>query len=135
MEFLEVNAINAPAFGDKDAAIIEKVAPQIKWLMLSETQITDASLGFFSSCENLEKLNLKNTSITNASIVKINELKKLKYLNVVGTKINDAGLLQLQPGNNSLQIYCWNTAITENGIKQFMKKFPDAKVYVGGKVQ
>ena len=131
--FLEVNAINTPTFGDKDAAKIGKIAPQIKWLMLSETQITDASLDNFLGCENLEKMNLKNTSISNASITKINKLKKISYLNIVGTKITDAGLLQLIPAQEDIQIYCWNTGITENGIKQFMKKFPHAKVYVGGK--
>ena len=131
--FLEVNAINAPGFGDKDAAVIEKVAPQTKWLMLSETQITDAALDNIVGCENLEKMNLKNTSISNASITKVNKLKKISYLNIVGTKITDAGLLQLIPAQEDIQIYCWNTAITENGIKQFMKNFPKAKVYVGGK--
>ena len=131
--FLEVNAINTPTFGDNDAAKIGKIAPQIKWLMLSETQITDASLDFFSGCEHLEKINLKNTSITNASITKINKLKKIAYLNIVGTKISDAGLLQLVPGNESMQIYCWNTAITENGIQQFRKKYPKTNVFFGVK--
>lgn len=131
--FLEVNAINMPTFGDNDAAKIGKIAPQIKWLVLSETQITDAALDNILGCENLEKINLKNTSVTNASILKINKLKKISYLNIVGTKINDAGLLQLIPGKEDIQIYCWNTAITERGIEQFRKKFPKAKVYLGGK--
>jgi uncharacterized membrane protein len=131
--FLEVNAINTPTFGDNDAAKIGKIAPQIKWLMLSETQITDAALDNMLGCENLEKMNLKNTSITNASITKINKLKKISYLNIVGTKITDAGLLQLIPAQEDMQIYCWNTAITERGIEQFRKKFPKAKVYFGGK--
>ena len=131
--FLEVNAINAPSFGDKDAPTVEKIAPQIRWLSFSETQITDASVDYLSRCENLEKLNFKNTLITNASILKINKLKKLKYLNIVGTKINDTGLLQLQPGTNSLQIYCWNTGITEKGIQQFRKKFPETNVFFGEK--
>jgi hypothetical protein len=78
-------------------------------------------------------MNLKNTSISNASITKINKLKKISYLNIVGTKITDAGLLQLTPAQEDMQIYCWNTAITENGIQQFMKKFPKAKVFFGGK--
>jgi hypothetical protein len=76
--FLEVNAINTPAFGDNDATKIGKIAPQIKWLMLSETQITDAALDNIVGCENLEKMNLKNTSISNASITKINKLKKYR---------------------------------------------------------
>jgi uncharacterized membrane protein len=131
--FLEVNAINAPTFGDNDAAKIGKIAPQVKWLMLSETQITDAALDNIVGCENLEKINLKNTLVTNASITKINKLKKISYLNIVGTKITDAGLLQLIPAQEDMQIYCWNTAITERGIEQFRKKFPRAKVFFGEK--
>ena len=51
-----MNAINAPTFGDNDAAKIGKIAPQVKWLMLSETQITDAALDNIVGCENLEKI-------------------------------------------------------------------------------
>jgi hypothetical protein len=131
--FLEVNAINTPTFGDKDAAKIGKIAPQIRWLMLSETQITDASLDNFLGCENLEKMNLKNTSISNASITKINKLKKISYLNIVGTKITDAGLLQLTPAQEDIQIYCWNTAITENGIKEPQIDFTDEAVKTGAR--
>lgn len=131
--FLEVNAINTPTFGDNDAVKIGKIALQIKWLMLSETKMTDVALDNILGCENLEKMNLKNTSVTNASITKINKLKKISYLNIVGTKITDAGLLQLIPAQEDMQIYCWNTAITERGIEQFKKKFPKAKVFFGEK--
>jgi uncharacterized membrane protein len=131
--FIEVNMVNSPSFSDKNAILLEKLSPQIMWLVLSDTKITDEGLGYLKQCINTTKLNLKNTVITNASIAKIGELKKLEYLNIVGTKITDAGLLELSPSVSLKKIYCWNAGITENGAKQFQKKYPKIEVDFGAK--
>lgn len=129
--FIEVNMVNAPSFGDKNAIMLEKLAPQIMWLVLSDSKITDEGLNKLNQCINTTKLNLKNTAITNASVPKIGALKKLEYLNIVGTKITDEGLLELIPSESLKKIYCWNAGITENGVKQFQKKYPKIEVDFG----
>lgn len=129
--FIEVNMVNASSFSDKNAMLLEKLAPQIMWLILSDTKITDEGLNLLKQCANATKLNLKNTAITNASVPKIGTLKKLEYLNIVGTKINDEGLLELIPSESLRKIYCWNTGITENGIQRFQKKYPKIKIDFG----
>lgn len=129
--FIEVNMVNASSFSDKNAMLLEKLAPQIMWLILSDSKISDEGLNLLKQCANATKLNLKNTAITNASVPKIGTLKKLEYLNIVGTKINDEGLLELIPSESLRKIYCWNTGITENGIQRFQKKYPKIEIDFG----
>jgi hypothetical protein len=129
--FIEVNMVNAPSFDDKNAILLEKLAPQIMWLVLSDSKITDEGLNYFKQCVNATKVNLKNTGITNASIPKVAGLKKLEYLNIVGTKITDEGLLALNPSGGLKKIYCWNTGITEKGVQLFQKKYPKIEIDFG----
>lgn len=129
--FIEVNMVNASSFSDKDAMLLEKIAPQIMWLILSDSKISDEGLNLLKQCTNATKLNLKNTAITNASVPKIGTLKKLEYLNIVGTKINDEGLLKLISSESLRKIYCWNTGITESGIQRFQKKYPKIEIDFG----
>jgi hypothetical protein len=131
--FLELNMVNAPSFGDKDAPLLQKISPQVMWLVLADTKITDAGLEALKSCANITKLNLKNTSITNASISLIGQFKKLEYLNIVGTKIDDAGLLNLTPAPSLKKIFCWRSGITTNGVMAFQQKYPNIEIDFGEK--
>jgi len=131
--FLELNMVNAPSFGDKEAPLLQKIAPQVMWLVLADTKITDAGLAPLESCANTTRLNLKNTAITNASISSIGQFKKLEYLNIVGTKIDDAGLLGLTPSTTLKKIFCWQSGITANGVMAFQKKHPNIAIDFGEK--
>jgi hypothetical protein len=125
--------VNVPSFGDKDAPLLQKIAPQVMWLVLADTKITDAGLQPLKSCANITRLNLKNTAITNASISLIGQFNKLEYLNIVGTKIDDAGLLGLTPSVTLKKIFCWQSGITANGVMVFQKKYPSIQIEFGGK--
>ena len=129
--FLELNMVNVPSFGDKDAPLLQKISPQVMWLILADTKITDAGFEALKSCTNTTRLNLKNTGITNASISSIGQFKKLEYLNIVGTKIDDAGLLNISPSATLKKIFCWQSGITANGVMAFQKKYPNIEIDFG----
>jgi mono/diheme cytochrome c family protein len=131
--FLELNMVNAPSFGDKDVPLLQKIAPQVMWLVLADTKITDAGLEPLQSCSNITRLNLKNTAITNASISLIKQFNKLEYLNIVGTKIDDAGLLNFTPAPTLKKIFCWRSGITANGVMAFQQKYPNIEIDFGEK--
>jgi Leucine-rich repeat (LRR) protein len=131
--FLELNMVNVPSFGDKDAPLLQKIAPQVMWLVLADTKITDAGMEPLKSCSSITRLNIKNTAITNASISLIGQFKKLEYLNIVGTKIDDAGLLNLTPAPTLKKIFCWQSDITPNGVMAFQKKYPNIEIDFGEK--
>ena len=131
--FLELNMVNVPSFGDKDVPLLQEIAPQVMWLVLADSKITDAGLASLKSCSNTTRLNLKNTAITNASIPWIAQFSKLEYLNMVGTKIDDAGLLGLAPSATLKKIFCWQSGITANGVMAFQKKYPNIDIDFGEK--
>lgn len=131
--FMEVNMVNVPSFGNKEVLLLKAIAPQIMWLVMADTKITDEGLEQLKWCTNTTRLNLKNTAITDTSVSHIGAMLQLEYLNIVGTKITDDGLLGLNPGNNLKKIYCWNTAISEQGVMAFQKKYPTIEIDFGEK--
>lgn len=56
--------------------------PQLKTLMLDDTNITDSGLQFFSNLQQLEELGLFNTPVTDAGIPHLIALKSLRKLNL-----------------------------------------------------
>ena len=94
--FVHVHCTNVRAtFGDAQLAALEAIAPQILWLDVSGTQITDAGLAAVEKFPNLTRLHLNRTAITDAGITHLARLSHLEYLNLYGTKITDAGLASL----------------------------------------
>ncbi len=122
--FLEVNAGNVPEFSNTHQSLLLKIAPQVAWLILGNTKITDAGMPAIGKCSNIVKLNLQNTIITNSSIVSINLLTQLEYLNIAGTGITDEGLFQLKVNKSLKKIFCWNAKITKDGVMRFKKLHP-----------
>ena len=126
--FLELSAVNAPALTDSDLVMLGRVSLQVVWLMLGETNISDAGMAAIVKMPNLIKLNLQKTSITDASVNYLNQLKALEYLNISGTAVSDVGLHQFKASKSLKKLFCWNTRITENGIKAFKEKNPSVQI-------
>ena len=128
---LEVSAVNAHTFSDAPAALLPKLANQIVWLKLSDTQISDATLTQVAKLKNLQKLHLEQTNVTDAGLKQLNRLTNLEYLNLYGTAITDAGLVELSNLKNLKTIYLWQTNVTDQGIATLKKAMPNLDV-VGG---
>ena len=128
---VEVSAINAPAFSDKQVALLTPLAAQLVWLKLSDTQVTDASLVEVGKLKNLNKLHLEGTSVGDAGLNHLKGLPYLEYLNLVGTKVTDAGLLKLAALKSLKNVYVWKSAVTDSGIAQLHKVRPDLHVVTG----
>jgi hypothetical protein len=65
-----------------EGLIYLKDMPQLKTLMLDDTNITDSGLQFFSNLHQLEELDLFNTPVTDAGIPHLIALKSLRRLNL-----------------------------------------------------
>lgn len=115
---LEVSAVNAPKFSDKDIALLLPVAEQITWLKLGGTQITDSGLKEIAKLKNLTKLHLEHTGVTDQGIAQIKSLPHLEYLNVIDTKIGDAGLKNIATIKGLRSIYVWQSAVTDSAVAQ-----------------
>lgn len=123
--FVQVHCTNVrPAFGDAQLAALEAIAPQILWLDLSGTQITDAGLAVVARFPNLTRLHLNRTSITDLGITHVARLSHLEYLNLYGTKITDAGLVPLAGIASLRALYVWQTGVTPAGIDRLKTSLP-----------
>lgn len=128
---LEVSAVNAPDFSDAKATALIPLAPQIVWLKLGGTQVTDAALTELSKLKNLNKLHLENTTVGDVGMKALKELPYLEYLNLVGTRVTDAGIQNLATLKGLKSVYVWKSAVTEAGVAQLRKARPDLNIVTG----
>jgi mono/diheme cytochrome c family protein/uncharacterized membrane protein len=128
---VEVSAVNASDFGDRDIGLLVPLSAQIVWLKLGNTKVSDASLKQISSFRNLSKLHLEYTSVTDAGLNALKELSYLEYINLVGTKVTDAGLKDLASSKSLRNIFIWKSAVTEGGIDDVQRLYPGLNIVDG----
>lgn len=128
---LEVSAVNAPNFSDKDMALLAPVAQQIAWLKLGDTKITDAALKDLPKLKNLNKLHLEHTGVTDAGIANLKSLPLLEYINLVDTKVGDAGLREAATFKGLRSVYVWQSAVTDSAVSEVSRKNPNLLVVSG----
>jgi mono/diheme cytochrome c family protein len=128
---MEVSAVNASDFGDKDISLLAPLSAQIVWLKLGNTKVSDVSLMQISRFKNLSKLHLEYTSITDAGLNVLKSLPYLEYINLVGTKVTDAGLKDLASSKSLKNIFIWKSAVTEDGLADVQRLYPGLNIVNG----
>jgi uncharacterized membrane protein/YHS domain-containing protein len=124
--WLQCNAsVAGTNFGDPDLSRLAPLAPNLRWLDLGGTRVTDAGLAALTTMRNLKRLHLERTAITDAGLKPLAELPELQYLNLYGTAVTDAGLEQLQTAPKLKQIYLWQTQVTTTGAQAFAETRTD----------
>lgn len=123
---------------DADLALLAGLEPDLVWLNLARTAITDEGVKALAKFPELRRLNLSNTTITNAALDTLGALTKLEYLNLYGTKVDDAGLPKLGKLTGLRDLYLWQSATTEAGVAALQSALPNTRidrgVYVAAKV-
>ena len=132
--FLTANAINvAKEFNDGHVKSLTAVAPQLQWLDISKTQVTDASAADLAQLKSLTRLHLENTAVTDAALAGVGQLANLEYLNLYGTKVTDAGLEALKGLKNLKKLYVWQTGVTDAGAAKLTAAIPGIDINMGWK--
>jgi len=80
-----------------DAGLIALSRTRLKFLFVSDTEVTDKGVAALADHPTLEALSLDNCAITDQSIETILTMLNLEYLEVAGTQITDMGLLISMP--------------------------------------
>jgi uncharacterized membrane protein len=130
--YLSVNFISVPMSGDSAVQLLEPLAPQIVWLKLGDTRITDAAMNTVAKLTNLTRLSLDRTGITDKGIAQLKTLSKLQYLNIVGTAISAAGLTALRGLPDLQTIYIYQSKIATADSSILRKAFPKVTIDTGG---
>ncbi|HTL18942.1 MAG TPA: c-type cytochrome domain-containing protein [Patescibacteria group bacterium] len=118
--WLQCNAsIVGTNFTDAELAKLSILGPNLRWLDLGGTGVTDAGLAQLGTMPNLTRLHLERTRVTDAGLARLTALNDLEYLNLYGTEISDSGLDELQRMPKLKQIYVWQTKVTPAAAKAF----------------
>ena len=130
--FLHVHATNGPSrIGDAALGPLARIAPQVAWLDLGATKVTDQGLASLAGLPHLTRLHLQRTAIGDAGLAHLAKLTHLEYLNVYGTKVTDEGLKPLAGIKTLRSIYVWQTGVTAGGIASLKAALPKATIESG----
>jgi len=125
---LQISAVNYPAFNDQTATLLQTLAPNIIWLKLDRTQLSDEAITRFAGFKNMLRLSISGTAVSGAGLSKLAQLPNLEYLNITGTKADDKGLLSVAAIPSMKRIYCWGSQVTPAAVEQVRKKYPQLKI-------
>jgi hypothetical protein len=117
------------SFDDESVKMLLPLAPQLIWLNLARTSVTDSGMELISSLTLLERLHAENTNLSDKSSIHLSKLTNLKYLNMYGTKITDASISNLQQLQRLEKIFLWQTKVTKIGAETLRKGFIDPNLY------
>jgi uncharacterized membrane protein len=119
------------AFGDAQLPAIAAIAPQVTWLGLAGTAVTDGSLATVGRLPHLTRLRLERTRVTDAGLPHLAALQRLEYLNLYATGVTDAGLQSLEPLASLRHLYLWQTGVTVAGVERLRAALPRLTIETG----
>lgn len=108
------------------AAVAAK--PQVAWLRLGGSSVSDEGLAKIAKLISLEKLNLEKTKITDAGVKHLAGLTNLVYLNLYDTGIGDAALESLKGLEKLEKLYVWKTKVTDAGVEKLQAALPNLTI-------
>lgn len=116
---------------DETTAVLVDLAPQLVWLDLGRTKVTDAGLENVGKLKNLERLHLELTDTTDAGVAKLAGLSRLTYLNLYGTKVTDKVFDDLKELAHLEKLFLWQAPVSYDAAKTFAASLPGREVNLG----
>ena len=101
---------------------------EVKFLYLSNTQITDAGLKEVAQLQQLAGLYLRNTQITDAGLKEVAKLQKLDFIDLSETQITDEGLTELAKLQQLEKLGLEGTQVTDTGVTELKKALPNCTI-------
>ena len=119
--WLQCNAaVAGKSFGDDELTKLTQIGPNLRWLDLAGTKVSDAGLVQLKGTPNLTRLHLERTPITDNGLTNLTPLVSLEYLDLYGTEVSDTGLESLESLPKLKQIYLWQTKVTPAAVSAFV---------------
>jgi len=107
---------------------LEQLGPDVQFLDLSGSSVTDQQLGKLQSFTNLTDLILRQTAITDQALANLSGMTQLTYLDLSGTQITDAGLASLQTLSSLNYLYLKDTAVSVKAAGRLKDAIPNANI-------
>ena len=129
---LHVESVSvAKDIGDEQLALLKALAPQLAWLYLNKTKVTDAGMAHLSGLKQLRRLHLANTAITSVGVKQLEGLENLETLNIYGTKVNDDVLESLTKLPKLKKVFLYDTGVSSRVAFRFLTKNPELDLNLG----
>jgi uncharacterized membrane protein len=130
--FLHVHTTNAAVpITDASLAVLARIAPQVLWLDLGATRISDRGLNDVARLPNLTRLHLQHTQVGDEGVARLTGLSRLEYLNLYGTAVTDHGLVPLASLTHLRALYLWKTDVTPAGVSRLRAALPRLTIETG----
>ncbi len=104
-------------FDNDDLKRVVAEYPQIRWFLLSGTQIDDQAMRLLAERENLDSLVLTDTSISDRGVAMLKGHAQLQELDLAGTMITDQCLEVLLSLPKLQHLNLCRTSITDEGFE------------------
>lgn len=101
---------------DHEIRALLRQNPDLEWLNLNGTNVTDEVLDDLAVASNLSELCVSNTAITDTGLSHLSRATRLTKLLLAGTAITDDGLIHLRALPNLRKLHIQNTPITDTGL-------------------
>jgi hypothetical protein len=130
--FLHVHSTNAASrITDASLRALAGVAPQVLWLDLGSTHVSNDGLLEVARLPNLTRLHLQHTGVGDGGVTRLAGLQRLEYLNLYATAITDEGLMALSSLKRLRSVYVWETAVTPSGVSRLQAALPRVTIDTG----
>lgn len=130
--YLMANMINVGRNVDSLLSEMIPLAPQLVWLKLSGSDLTDEGCRSISKFHQLIKLQVDQTKITDAGMKEIASLRKLQHLNLSGDSVSLSAVMALSAIPTIESINLWNSGVRPSEVLALMKKMPSVSIDTGG---
>jgi uncharacterized membrane protein/mono/diheme cytochrome c family protein len=130
--YLMANFITDSVIDKTDMQLLVQLKPQLIWLKLHNTNITDDGLSHIAQLTNLTKLDLSNTFITDKGLLQLAGLSNLQFLNLVGTKVTAAVVVKLKRLTKLQSLYLYKTGYLSKDWPVLKEAFPKTIIDTGG---
>lgn len=90
--------------------------PELHFLSLADTRVSDAGLAHVARLTGLHELHLDNTPVTDTGVAQLTPLTDLRILDLKGTRVTDAGLAVVRSFPHLQALYLTRAPITDAGL-------------------
>ncbi len=130
--FLHVHSTNATtSITDASLKVLGRIGPQVLWLDLGGTSVSDRGLAEIARLPNLTRLHLQHTQTGDEGVALLAGLQRLEYLNLYRTAVTDEGLGPLTSLKRLRALYVWETGVTPAGISRLQAALPRLTIETG----
>jgi hypothetical protein len=102
--------------------------PMMQTLLLNETRVSDAGLQQVQRLTEMRQLSLYHTHVTDEGLVYLKGLSNLNELTLSGAHITDHGVMQLTGLRNLRHLTLSQTGVTKTGIQELKKALPKLEI-------